>query len=354
MIFFCAAAPTAAAQSTAQVQVNVATVVRTFDDRAAGMNALIFDQDMADVAYTAGLTATLDTRAMRFPGGSIADEYNWQTDTSVTPQGQAQPWQTWEGTSYQAFEQLTEAGHMSSMLTANYGSGTPALAAAWVQDSLTQGYSVKYWEIGNEVFGSWEYDTNTPPNDPVEYATRAQQYVQQMKAVDPTIRVGLVVAVGEDNYPSAHTVTNPVTGAAHSGWDAVMLATLHQLGYAPDFVVYHRYEQAPGTESDAYLLQAATTWPGDAATLRAELDDYLGAAGASVEMLVTENNSVSSLPGRQSVSLVNALYMRTVSATYARRNSTRFTGSPSATPPRRTAISARPFMDGGIMGITVS
>jgi alpha-L-arabinofuranosidase len=51
------------------------------------------------------------------------------------------------------------------ILTVNYGSntsgnggGTPAFAAAWVQyANVTKGYGVKYWEIGNEVYGNGEY-----------------------------------------------------------------------------------------------------------------------------------------------------------------------------------------------------
>ena len=39
-----------------------------------------------------------------------------------------------------------------------------------------------------------------------------------------------------------------------------MLDTLKQLGVTPDFVVYHRYEQGPGGESDLFLLNSAASW----------------------------------------------------------------------------------------------
>ncbi len=84
---------------------------------------------------------------------------------------------------------------------------------------------------------------------------------------------------------------------------------LANLGVTPDFLIYHRYEQAPGQESDTALLQDAATWPSDAANLRQQLSDYLGAAGASVELVVTENNSVYSDPGKQTTSLVNGLFL---------------------------------------------
>ena len=51
------------------------------------------------------------------------------------------------------------------------------------------------------------------------------------------------------------------------------------------------------------------TGSSDAADLRQQLNDYLGAAGPGVELDNTENNSVSSGPGKQTTSLVNGLFL---------------------------------------------
>jgi len=132
-----------------------------------------------------------------------------------------------------------------------------------------------------------------------------------MKAADPSIKVGAVVTTGEDSYVNNtnHPAVNPRTGRTHNGWTPVMLATLKSLGVTPDFAIYHRYEQAPGQESDSLLLQSAKSWPNDAANLRQQLNDYLGAAGSNVELVVTEHNSVYSNPGKQTTNLVNGLFM---------------------------------------------
>jgi len=107
-----------------------------------------------------------------------------------------------------------------------------------------------------------------------------------------------------------HPVVNPVTGVTHNGWTPVMLATLRSLGVTPDFLIYHRYPQSPGGESDQGLLLSNGTWSTDAADLRNQLNDYLGAtAAAGVELDNTENNSVSSNPGKQTTSLVNGLFL---------------------------------------------
>jgi hypothetical protein len=176
--------------------------------------------------------------------------------------------------------------------------------------NITNGYGFHYWEVGNENYGSWEYDLHSRPHDPYTYALAFRDYRNAMKAVDPSIKVGAVVITGEDSYANYtdHPATNSRTGQLHNGWTPVMLATLRGLGVTPDFVIYHRYEQAPGQESDSALLQSAGTWANDAADLRQQLNDYLGAGGAGVELVCTENNSVYSNPGKQTTSLVNGLY----------------------------------------------
>ena len=61
----------------------------------------------------------------------------------------------------------------------------------------------------------------------------------------------------------------------------------------------------PGLE----LLQSAATWQTYATDLRAQIGAYIGgAAGAAIELVVTENNAESSNHCKQSTSLVTGLY----------------------------------------------
>jgi hypothetical protein len=247
----------------------------------------------------------MGNQTLRFPGGSLSNDYHWLTNTTGTNVG---PW----ATSFDAFAHVAVATGAQVFISVNYGSGTPTEAADWVRHAnVTRGYGVKHWEIGNENYGDWETDVNVRPHDPQTYANRFKAYYDQMKAVDPTIKIGAVAVTGEDSFATYtdHPATNPRTGQAHNGWTPVMLATLKSLGVTPDFLIYHRYAQGPGGESDAGLLQSSTTWAADAADLRRQLTDYLGAAGAGVELVCTENNSVYASPGKQTTSLVNALFL---------------------------------------------
>ncbi|MBM3858533.1 MAG: alpha-L-arabinofuranosidase [Verrucomicrobia bacterium] len=278
--------------------------VRTVDARVFGLNVAVWDS-VLDTPNTISLLQDMDNRALRFPGGSLSDDYHWETNTTGT--------NTWQwASSFSKFANVVTNTGAQVFITVNYGSGTPAEAAAWVQNAnVTRQLGIKYWEVGNENYGSWETDTNSRPHDPFTYATRFKDYASQMKAVDPTIKVGAVGITGEDRYANYtdHPATNSRTLAVHNGWTPVMLATLKSLGVTPDFLIYHRYEQAPGAENDAILLQAAATWPNDAADLRQQLNDYLGAAATNVELVCTENNSVYSNPGKQTTSLVNGLFL---------------------------------------------
>jgi hypothetical protein len=300
-----AALPAAKVGAQVNLTVDASSAVRIVDDRAFGLNTAVWDGAFSDPQTLTALNA-MDARVLRFPGGSTADGYHWMTNMN---DGDSFAWPT----SFDTFAATATSIGAQAFVTVNYGSGTPQEAAAWVTYSnVTQGYGFKYWEIGNECYGTWENDTQALPHDPYTYATRAAAYIAAMKAADPTIKVGVVAVTGEDTYTNgyaAHPAYNAREGLTHFGWTPVMLSTLRSLGVTPDFLIYHRYEQNAGSEDDATLLQAALTWPADAADLRQQLTDYLGASGPSVELDVTENNSVDTNPGKQSTSLVNGLYM---------------------------------------------
>jgi hypothetical protein len=288
--------------SVVNVTVDAAQTIRTIDPRHFGVNAAVWDA-VFDTATTISLLTEMKSQSLRFPGGSLSDDYHWQSNTTG-----ANTWQ-W-ATSFDHFAHVATATAAQVFTTVNYGSGTATEAADWVRyANVTKAYGFRYWEIGNENYGAWETDNNNRPHDPYTYANRFKDYYNQMKAVDPTVRIGAVLVTGEDSYANYtdRPATNPRTGQTHNGWTPVLLATLRNLGVTPDFVIFHRYAQAPGAETDAGLLQSSSSWASDAADLRQQLSDYLGTA-ATVELVCTENNSVYSNPGKQTTSLVNGLF----------------------------------------------
>ena len=168
----------------------------------------------------------------------------------------------------------------------------------------------KYWEIGNEINGTWETDNNTnapyKAHDPWTYAMRFTNYYAQMKAVDPTIKIGAVIEPSEDGYANYtnHPVVNPRTGVTHNGWTPVMLTYMRSNNVTPDFVIEHKYGPAAG---DTQGLLWSSSWATDAANLRQMLNDYLGSAGTNVTLECTEAG-VNAGATVQNVSLPGGLF----------------------------------------------
>jgi hypothetical protein len=306
----------APAPALVNLKVDAAQTIRTADARWFGLNTATWDGYLGNASTLTALQAA-GVMALRWPGGSTSDDnYNWAND----PSGNSQ-----------FMDIATNLSGAQVFTTVNYGTGTPGEAAAWVASAnVTNHCGFKYWEIGNECYGTWETDSHAVQHDPYTYATNAATYIQQMKAADPTIKIGVVAVPGEDKSVNNenHAVVNPRTGQTHYGWTPVMLATLKTLGVTPDFLIYHFYPQytdepvstnPPATcaDSDPLLLQVAdnpspsdwTDWASAAANLRQQITDYTGSPGANIELCCTENNSDSSGGGRQLSSLVNALYL---------------------------------------------
>ncbi len=345
------------APASLSLQIDAQTVRHTLDPRMYGTNLVMWDS-LLTATQTGTLLRAMNFGALRFPGGSLSDDYNWQTNRRVSDNP------TWTWASHVAdFAKVVEAQGTAAYVIVNYGSGTPEQAAAWVayhngnpastqalgtdakgRDWKTVGYwaslraaaplatddgynflrvshpaayGFRNWEVGNECYGSWEYDEHGvagkgltgAAHDPVTYAQAFQNFARQMLAVDPTIKIGAVITSTESDNASATSVVNPRTGQASSGWTPVVLSTLKTLGTTPHFVIYHYYAQNPGNESDFALLQGTTRLDTDAASIRQMLTDYIGGSAADgIEMTMTELNSVSSAPGKQTANLVNALF----------------------------------------------
>jgi alpha-L-arabinofuranosidase len=331
------------------VGVNAAQPLRAADARWFGLNTAIWD-GYFDTTYTSNALKELGTQILRGPGGSLSDDYHWATATRNNGY-------QYDPTKFSNFIHVATNAGVQAIITVNYGTGTSNEAAAWVayanaattnslglgtdqygtnwfnsgywaslraaapqggndgenflRLSRTEPFGFKYWEVGNENYGTWEYDSNTYPNDPYTYGVRAAGYITLMKQVDPTIKIGVPVVTGEDsndNGYSSHPAYNARTASYHNGWTPVVLATLKSLGVTPDFLVYHVYPEY-GTDSDAGLLQASGNWAGDAANLRQQISDYIGTTGTDIELLCTENNADADNGGKQSTSIVNGLYL---------------------------------------------
>ncbi len=269
---------------------------------AYGVNTAAWDPLMTDSALPA-LVSGAALRTLRYPGGSWSDQYHWQTN-SGTPGSGVNP-NSNDG--FDNFMTLAKAASATPIITVNYGSnaagnggGDPSEAAAWVNYAKSNNYGVKFWEIGNEVYGNgeygngWEEDLHSD-HSPAAYGTNALSFITAMKAQDSTIKVGVVLAC-PGSYPSGES----------PDWNSNVL---EQCGSKIDFVIIHWYPQNPGGESDSGLLAQPAQIASIMSSVKAQIKQYCGSNAPNVKVFVTETNSVSTNPGKQVVGLVNGLFL---------------------------------------------
>ena len=296
---------------------------------SVGINAAAWDNHLVDPSVPA-LLADANLGIMRYPGGSTSNNYHWLSNSADDPtQGG-----TTESANFDAYVSVVEAAGAEPMITVNYGSGTAEEAAQWVAYANQGGrryrgpvptypgasqtghkYQIKYWEIGSELYGDGTYgatwEVNHKSHDPTTYANEVVSYSSAMKAVDPSIKIG-VVLTAPGNWPDGQT-----SDSSPQPWNDTVLPIACR---AIDFVSIHWYPQGPTGESDAALLASPQTGEstsvsytpsiGDmVSTLKSQLAQYCGKHASAVRIMVTETNSVSYNPGKQTTSLVNALYL---------------------------------------------
>lgn len=195
---------------------------------------------------------------------------------------------------------------------------------------------IEYWEIGNENFGTGYYgggpgDTgyalnyvapydgsardDNPALSPAAYGQEVNDFVAAMKAVDPTIKAGAVLATppGDYSWSYADLNDNGQKDASEPYWnDEVLSQTDASLGKVADnidFVVVHWYPWFPQGDN-AGILNAPRltiprmihgTTPGIDIGANAGLRDSIAAwrtdqDGHALEILVTETDGAGYEP----------------------------------------------------------
>jgi alpha-N-arabinofuranosidase len=229
---------------------------------------LKFDPAMLSLARTMGPTV------LRYPGGDQADVYDWTQGIGPLaargPNRMAPSHQT-QMTMMGSGELLSLAQNLgaAALFSVNVVTGTAAGAAAWVKQTNVTGLrddagrrlpKVAYWEIGNEPY--FPNPDGSHPSvcelDPSTYSTRINAFAAAMRAVDPTIAIGIALAPDSQN---GIAFVSP-------GCRGFSITVLEGLTQPIDFISVH----------DAYL-------PYDTSGRDHAASDEFGAAMASVQSL---------------------------------------------------------------------
>jgi alpha-N-arabinofuranosidase len=200
------------------------------------------------------LVAALRPAFLRWPGGNVAQDHHWAW--GVGPRDQRPIWVnlSWKnepepgdiGTDeFIAF--CRRVGAEPSITVNVEGRGATAEeAAAWVEycngpvtsrygaqraaNGHAQPYGVKYWELGNEIWGDWVRGHS----DALTYARNYLRYQKAMRAVDSSIQL---TAVGDNDM----------------SWNRSVLETA---GDSIDYLAIHHYYGRKEMAGDARNLMA--------------------------------------------------------------------------------------------------
>lgn len=139
----------------------------------------------------------MDTTVVRF-GGNFTSAYNWRNGIGPRDKRISMMNLAWGIPEYNTFG-TDEFLHFCSLIGAepqfalNLGDGTPQQAAAWVRyiDQRWHNHSGLLWELGNELWGSW--NLGYPTLD--QLAPRTLAFSKAVHAVDPSAHL---IATGAD------------------------------------------------------------------------------------------------------------------------------------------------------------
>ncbi|MEN9353664.1 MAG: hypothetical protein RL318_989 [Fibrobacterota bacterium] len=266
-----------AAVEPAEFKGDLGKVVKNIGD-IYGINIGLWAPELMEPA-TVELTKPIKFGTIRYPGGLRSDEDHWEDVLKAKD----------FHIDTDEFLEWIQKVHGEPMFTANVGCGTPEENARWVEhvNKKRKGPKVKYWEIGNEIYGNWHKYYDVWGKDGGEaYGKAARQHILAMKKVDPTIKI---------------TVVWQLTGE----WNKNVLKHVADV---VDGVNVHHYAQKAGTDNDQALLAVSDEADKVIEDVREQVEKH-GVKGKHYEIWLTEWNSVDFNPGAQILQHVNGVFV---------------------------------------------
>src|SRR5258707_6942232 len=151
---------------------------------------------------------------LRWPGGNFVSAYHW-TDgigpVEKRPKHMELAWHSAESNRFGTDEFMAYCwvAGIEPYLCVNMGTGTMDEARAWVeycngagdtywanlrrQNGHEEPYNVKYWGLGNEMWGEWQVGALSP----ADYVKKAREFAKVMQRTDPSIKL---VGCGSSGY----------------------------------------------------------------------------------------------------------------------------------------------------------
>jgi alpha-N-arabinofuranosidase len=241
---------------------------------------------------------------LRWPGGNFVSGYHWEDGIGPIERRRTRPNYAWGGVEPNTFGTdefmaFCRAVGAEPMICVNAGSGTPEEAARWIEycngapntpmgslraaNGHPEAYGVKHWEVGNELWGKWQYYWTTAEG----YVDRLRQFAGKMREADPSIELhacGAPVFWGKDWNDTLiqkasslfrFTTDHPLIGGT-------VAASAEPLDVYRDFMAVPEVLEAKWTALREEMLRAGIPDPRLAVT-ELQLFPHLGSAKEGAE-----------------------------------------------------------------------
>lgn len=242
-------------------------VINKVPEYVYGNNMITWDNELTNSTTAITDIRNLNPHVIRWPGGSLSDNYFWNQPYQQRPDDIPESISPWYGMDtrdwqmsvdeyYQFLSNTNSTGHcIVNYGYARYGTSKDPVAKAahmaadWVR--YDNGRS-KFWEIGNENYGSWEsgHDIDTALNqdgqpqtiDGTLYGQHCRIFIDSMRnaanEVGSDIKIGVVMFNAEESSYDPN----------QSDWNEQVLK---EVGDLADFLSVHTYFTPKGKNLDA-------------------------------------------------------------------------------------------------------
>ena len=177
-------------------------------------------------------------------------------------------------------------------------------AANWVYDAnIKRNLNIKFWEIGNENWGKWQAGYNVKNRgiiDPKKYGENCRIFIEKMKKVDPTIKIGVV------GYQKPKT-RDPV----QKRWNELVIPEIIDVA---DFYILHDYYAKYGAIlNPKEMLEAIDTTYSHIKVVNQIIEKYTDKEKGFLPIALTEfntrsNASISKNDGATNVSHCSGIF----------------------------------------------
>ena len=259
-------------------------------------------------------TSNLSSLYYRIPGGSGSDRYFWDGNIPSAIRNDAQIGlnDLLDATDFRIGpdEYMNTIDDLNSnpivVVNAGYArygmaENNVQVAAGYAADfvrylNVTLGKNIKYWEVGNELYGSWEAGHEVDGNVITghEYGDIFNVFVDSMKSADPSIKIGAVCYPIDESY---------------NYWTRKVLQKVENTA---DFLVIHDYfKRKPNPNNVTYeeMLNSIIEVQQDVSNMKEMVLNYTSKEADYFPIAMTEFNSKT---GEREISMANALFITNV------------------------------------------